>query len=47
MKLLQFDPDDRFQMSSDTLKANPSPIQGRNGASAIALYSQDRETVCV
>ena len=34
-------------MSFDTLKANLSPIQGCDGASAIALYSDDRENVCV
>ena len=34
-------------MSVDTLKASLSPIQGCNGASAIALYSDDRENVCI
>ena len=34
-------------MSVDKLKANPSPIQGCDDASAIGLYSDDHENVCV
>ena len=41
MKFWQFDPDDLHQMSVYTLKASPSPIQGFDGASAIALYFYD------
>ncbi len=47
VKLWQFDPEDRHQMSVDTLNTESQPVAGRDGASEIALYSDDRENVRV
>ena len=47
VKLWQFDPEDRHQMSVDTLNTESQPVTGRDGASEIALYSDDRENVRV
>ena len=45
VKLWQFDPDDRHQMTIDTNKADWSADKGRSGVDTLALYSDDRENV--
>lgn len=45
VKLWQFDPDDRTEVTISTHEANPQPVAGRVGVSIIPLHKDAREDV--
>ena len=46
-KLWKVDTDNPHQMSVDTIQAHLGPTQGRDDASCVDLYSDDRKNGCV
>ena len=47
VKLWRVGTDDPHQMSVDTIQAHLGPTQGRDDASCVDLYSDDRKNGCV
>ena len=45
VKLWQFDPEDRHQVTIDTNAKKPVPVKGRDGVSEIPLFEDNRERV--